>query len=300
MDEYVQLVLTMIVSYNYWGDELKFNKSDIDNLIKEHEILKECHWNERASIILWKEGYIDNERFAKLMDLEYEDKIFWMTFNSFDDMLGKDYEFESSFLDGEYDWNYGNFYDVDVEQYFDEYTPETLQDIINFCDKHGCEIDGDEETIVITKENTKLIDGEIIINGNIKLVDVLNELDELKTCLNGSICEAQESADYSEVYTKVKNAFVEKIGEFKHKTVKVKDKNVEKIYIKFDDFSEAEESLKESYGDYEFVEENFGSLFNILKDMEYFKFRKPDYDHIYGDIDKGTLNEYTQNRLGWD
>ena len=21
---------------------------------------------------------------------------------------------------------------------------------------------------------------------------------------------------------------------------------------------------------------------------------------IYGDIDKGTLNEYTQNRLGWD
>ena len=118
MNEYVNLVLTMIDTYNNWGDELKFNKSDIDNLIKEHEILSKGKWNERASIILWKDGYIDNERFAKLMYLEYEDKAFWMSFDSFDDMLGKDYEFEASFLDGDYDWNYGNFYEVDVESYF--------------------------------------------------------------------------------------------------------------------------------------------------------------------------------------
>jgi len=271
MNEYVNLVLTMIDTYNNWGDELKFNKSDIDNLIKEHEILSKGKWNERASIILWKDGYIDNERFAKLMYLEYEDKAFWMSFDSFDDMLGKDYEFEASFLDGDYDWNYGNFYEVDVESYFYYYTPETLQEIINYCDKKGCEIDDEEETIVMSKDNTKLIDNQIIINGHIKLVDVLDELDELKTCLNSAICEAQESADQDEIYTKVDRAFVEKIGEYKRKMHKVKDKEIEKIYIKFDDFTEVESHLKDTYGDYEFIEETYGDLYGILKDMEYFK-----------------------------
>lgn len=301
MDEYIQLLLTMIVAYYEYGDELKFNKNDITNFIDKHDLLKKGHWNERSSIILWREGYLSNEDFAKLLDLKYEDKSFWMVFDSFSEMLPSNYETEASFLDGEYEWEHGNFYDVNVSDYFNYYTEDTLQEIINFCDKKGFEIDdGSNELILITKENTKIINGEIIINNDIKLIDQLDELDELNRSLNSAICEAQESADFSEAYDRISNNFKDKVGDYKHILINENGKEIPKIYLKIDEFKDVEENLKNEYGEFEFVEETYGSIYHVLKNMEYFEFKVPDYDNLYGSIDSATLNEYTQNRLSWD
>jgi hypothetical protein len=299
----------MIVAHEDYGDELGFTKDDIDNLIKEHKVLDNIDCNERGWIVLWRNKYISNELFAKHLILEYdnpppftEKKDFWMIVDDFEELLKKDYEFEAKILDGEYDWQYGDFYDVDVKDYFYMYDQKTLEAIIEFCDKKGFEIDSDDgETILMTKENTKIVDNEIVINNHIKLVDVLDQLDELDRTLNCAICEAQESADQDEVWSKIEKNFIDKVGEYTRKIFKRNGKDKEMLLVRFDgDWSDIERDLKDSYGEYDFQKETWGSLHGILNDNDYFNFRKPDYNHIYGDIDKPMLNEYTQNRLAWD
>ena len=63
------------------------------------------------------------------------------------------------------------------------------------------------------------------------------------------------------------------------------------------DISDVKSELKDWHGDYDFETEDYGSLEAILNEMEYFKFDKPYYDHIYGDIDNDYLNELTRDRL---
>ena len=112
------------------------------------------------------------------------------------------------------------------------------------------EIEIDEE--LMTKENTILKDGDIYFNDEklVKFIDY-DELEGLRDCLNDAICEAQEDADKGECYRKIRNAFENQIGEFKIKSKSVKnykgeERNVEKLYIKFNnDFSEVEKFLKE-------------------------------------------------------
>lgn len=296
----LQLLLTMMSAYDEYENQLNFTKSDIDNFIKKYNIVfdDKLGCNELGYIILWKNKYITNEQFAKHMDLKYENNVFWLICNDFDDILPSDYDYEISILDGTAEWYPSDYYKVNVFEYWDYYTTKTLERIINFCIDKELEIDGE----LITKENTKLIENDIFFNDK-KLVEYFGEgeLDDLENILNNAICEAQDSAGQSKIYSAIKKAFEYKIGEFKHVSVKLNDKNVEKLHIKLDiDWNEIKNFLIDSYDKYDFEEESYGNLYYILREMDFFKFRKPNYDYIYGSIDKELLNEYTQNRLDFD
>jgi len=299
----IDLVLTMIAAYDDYETELGFTKDDINNIIKKYKALDDLkESNEIGWIILWKNKYISNEIFAKLMDVEYEDKDFWIVCDNFDDVLSKEYETEIEILDGNLDWEPGETYDVELYYHWNSFTEETLKDIVKFCIDKGFEIDDE----LMTEENTIFKDGDIYFIGSDdekRIYDLLNddELEDLKSSLNIAICEAQESADQSEMYRAVKKAFINSVGEYKYKTINVDGKDEEKLYIRMDiDWVDIESRLKDEYGDFDFDTENYGSLLYILKEYEYFDFRVPDYDRLSGSIDDDIMNEYIQNRLEWD
>lgn len=304
-DDVMDLVLSMLEASNKFEStlfsSLNFTKNDITKFIKKYNVLEKPECNELGFYLLLNNGYITKEQFAKYLGLKYEDDNFWLVVDSFDDVLSDSkYEFEIKILDGEFE-NYGNdFYKIeDVDYYFRYYNEETLNDIIKYCIDKGLEVD--EE--LITDENISLRNGEIFVN-NIKLKDVIDSddgLEDLRSELNIAICEAQESADFDEMYNKIINAFKDEVSDFERRTVNIKDKNVEQIYIKITDkkLKEAEKLLIEEYGEYDYKEEKYGSMLYILKEMEFFDFRTPDYNNIYGDIDKGVLNDYTQSRLNF-
>jgi hypothetical protein len=308
MEEYIELVLSMIVAYENYEGELNYTKDEITSIIKEYNIIEKGisspshRWNERGSIIFWRNGYLTNEKFAELMDIEYEGKNFWLVNEDFESVLPDKYSTEAKILDGTAEWYSSDFYDVDVEDFFRNYTTETFQAIIDFCAKKGFEIEDEDKTITLSKENMKIVSNEIIINNHINITDALDELDDLKHSLNAAVCEAQEAADQNETYKRVKREFVQKIGEFKWKTMKFNGKDREMLLVRVEfDWSTIEDSLKKYYGDYEFIEESYGSLYHILNEEGFFdNFSGVNFDYIYGSIDNSVLNEYTQNRLSWD
>lgn len=283
------LILSMIVGYGKYGDILGFNKSDIDNFINKYNYLENINCNERGYILLWKNKYINNEQFGKYMEIEFKDDKIYLVTDDFSDILGKDYDTEISILNGESDSYTGNIYDNDVSNYWNDYDEDTIKSIYDYCIKNELEIEGE----VITKENTKIENGDIFFNDESlsNYIDDEDGLSELKDELNFAICEAQESADIDEIYQKVKNAFIDEVGEYKW----IGDK----LYIELDKniIDEVEEHLVDTYGEFDFDTEDFGFMLPILKDMEKFDFRTPNYDHIYGTIDNDVLNELTINRL---
>jgi len=304
----LDLILTMIAAYDDYGDELNFTKSDIDIFIKKYDIIKDLKssdCNERGYIILWNNNYISNEKFADLMDIYYIDGKFWMLFDSFKDMLQEKYETEADILDGELEWYPNSYYDIDsssFEDYWDNYNEETLQEIIKYCDKHGEEIETDDgETILITKENTKIINGDIFINGDIRLYDFIDELSDLRQTINNGILNAQDSADQSKVYNTVVNNFKNDVADFKWGTIKKDGKDVEKVFLNLNDvdWDKIESDLKGEYGEYEFEQANYGSLYHILNEYEFFSFKQPNYDYLYGTIDGDMLNDCVQSQLSF-
>lgn len=307
------LILTMIKANQDYENELNFTKSDIDNFIKEYNFRDEINkCSEMGLIVLWKNKYITDEEFAKYMDVEFNEDKFWIIIDSFDEILSdKKYSTEIEILSGDRDWQGSDYYDnCDIESYYwSDYTEDTLKEIIKFCTDKGIEIN--EE--LMTDENTILKNGDIYFKfdeaeEDVKLSSLLDEddLDELKTILNNAICDAQDSADRDEVYNKIISEFESSIGFFKRELATKKDyygvtKEVEKIHIRLDNLNidDVEDFLKEDYGEYNFEDEKYGSLLHVLKEMEYFEFRTPDYNYISGSIDKATLNEYTQDKLNW-
>jgi hypothetical protein len=315
-----ELILTMIAANNDFENELGFTKNDIDNFIKKYDFFDEdAKFTERGYLVLWNNKYITTEEFAKAMDIEYKDNKFWLIVNSFDDILGKDYKFEIEVLDNEYDWEPSDSSYTDIDNYWSDYDEDTLKEIIKYCTDKGLEIEGEdgEDEELITDENTYIKNNErgkpdiyfkYESGKEIKFSKLIDEdgLDDLKTELSHAIGDAQDTADQDKYYTKIINAFEEKVGYFERREVKVKDykgveSNVEKVCIRLDniDFKEVEQFLIDDYGEYDFEEEKYGSLFYILREMEYFDFRKPYYDHIYGSIDDSILNEYTRDKLNW-
>ena len=304
-DDVMDLVLSMLEASNKLEStlfgSLNFSKADITKFIKKYNVLEDLDCNELGFYLLLNNGYITKEQFAKYLGLKYENDNFWLVVDSFDDVLSDSkYEFEIKILDNEFE-DYGNdFYNIeDIDYYFRYYDEKTLYSIIQYCIDKGLEVD--EE--LITDENISLRNGEIFVN-NIKLKDVIDSddgLEDLRSELNIAICEAQESADFDEMYNKIINAFKDEVSDFERRTVNIKDKNVEQIYIKITDkkLKEAEKLLIEEYGEYDYKEEKYGNMLYILKEMEFFDFRTPDYNNIYGDIDKGVLNDYTQSRLNF-
>lgn len=295
----LELILTMLAALEDYND-LNFTKTDIDNFIKKYNILdekKDC--NERGWILLWKNKYLSDNEFFKLMGIdEYKNGNYYLIFDNFDDILGSKYETEIDFLNGEVDWNPSSWYKVDVETYWRDYTENTLKEIAKYCIDKGLEIDDE----LMTEENTKIIDGKLFFN-NINLKDLIDEddLEDLRSILNDAICEAQDNAEYSEAYNKIVNNFKNKIGDFERITVEEDGKKIEKIKIKINiDMFDIENALKDWYGDFDFEQANYGDLYQILREMEYFEFDVPDYNYIYASIDDDTLNEITVNKLQWD
>lgn len=301
----IDLILTMIVALDDVGGLfLQFTQTDIDNLIKKYNVLEKIRCNERGLIILWQKKYITNEQFARYMDMEYDEESFWLVADDFGDILNeREYQTEVDALNGELDWEpsfYSNYTAGDISYQWKDFNEKTLKAIIKFCIRKELEIDG----ILMTEDNTVFQKGDVYFNDT-RLIDYLDDddLDELRTSLSISISESQDSADRGEMYDLISDAFEEQIGPFKHKTIKdYNGKEKTKVFIKLSniDFDEISEWLKDQYNEYDFMDENYGSMYSILREREYFEFKTPNYDYLSGDIDEGTLNEYTQNRLDWD
>lgn len=310
----INLILTMLDAHDQYGNDLNFTKKDTDNFIKKYNVLdnlEQIDCNERGHIVLWKNKYLTNEQLAKHLDLKYEDEKFWLVIDSFDDILSDKYETEIAYLDidGDIDREPSSYADHRIDTYYwSTYTEETLKKIIEYCIDQGIEIENDDDDYeLMTTENTYLKtekNGKQDIyfkykNGNeIKLVTLIDndEFDELNHALNIAIDEAQDDADYSDAYDEIKENFEKGIGAFEYKTVG----DSQKIYIKLNiTFKQIEEWFEECYGEFNFDEGGFGSLLYVLKEMEYFDFKKPYYDHISGSIDDDLLNEFTRNRLDW-
>lgn len=300
------LFLTMLTAYKEFGDELNFSKKDIDSFFEKYikkNIIDsnsyEC--NERGYILLLQNNYISKEQFYKFLksysiDILIEDNNLYLICDDFDDILSTDYKTEFKILTGDYDWM-NNFYGgYDPNEYWYIYNQETLESIINFCIKKGIEID--EE--LITKENTKIENGEIYFKDK-KLRDFIfnrnykENFEDLKYELVSAINDAQDAADYDECYNRIKRKFIEDVGHFEYRN---NEYGKEKLFIKLNiSLSEIEDQLKEWLGEYEFEDGPYGSIYEILNEMDYFKFQKPDYHYISGSIDNNTLNECTQDKL---
>jgi hypothetical protein len=284
------LILTMMVAHEEYGDAIGFNKDDIDNIIKSYNYLKKISCNETGYIVLWQNKYIDDDTFANYMDIKFIDDKMCLVVNNFSDVLSKkDYETEIKILDGEDDPWETDYYDVDIDNYFSDYSDDTLQAIIDYCIKNDLEIEDE----AITTENTKIVESTIYFKDK-ELLDYIDEdsLDDLKNKLNWAVVEAQADADRNEAYEKIKVYFEDKVGAYEWKD--------NKLIIKLDvDIEDVKYFLNECYGEYEFEQENYGNLQSVLNDMEYFDIDTPDYNYIYGTIDNDMLNEYTQNRLSW-
>lgn len=306
-DSLTSLVLIMIDAHTEYGDELGFNKSDIDKIIKKYDFYKHISCNELGWIILWENGYITDELFANKMDVAVIDKNIYLIVNSFDDILGRDYETEIKVLDWDDDLGAPSYcdYDADVSYNWRYYNETTLKAIMEYCFKNGLVIDDEE----MTEENTILKNDNIYFNDK-ELNDLIDDdsLEELKDILNIAICEAEDSANRDTMYDAVKKAFENAIGSIERKTVKGidyktrKEIDVEKIYIKLNlnlNMNNIKQFLRDSYGEIEYIDESYGDLIHILKEMELFDFKKPNYDYISGDIDNDTLNEITVDRLAF-
>ena len=304
--EIIDLILTMIVTHNEYGDSLNFTKSDIDRIVKKYKFIsKNIKCNELGWVILLENKYITNEIFADKMDVEFIDGYFWTIVNDFSDILSeKKYSTQIKILNWDDDcWQYSSSYDADVSYNWDYYTEETLKEIMEYCFKKGIEIDDE----LMDENNTILKNGKVYFNDQ-ELVDLIDEdeLSELKSSLNGSICDAQDSANQNEYYKDTEKEFIKKIGPFERKTVKgidyktKKEIDVEKIYVRLDfDMDQVKEFLENEYTKYDFTDESYGSLMTILREMDFFYMNEPYYPD-YGDIDKEYLNEITRDRLDWD
>lgn len=297
------LLLQMLEAYDNFGNEIGFSEEELNNFILKYLNVNKLKCNERGYILLWLNNYISDELFAKYMDIEYEDKKFWMVVSNFCDIIKKDTACE--ILNGEYDWNY-DFYneytDTDIEtHYWNDYDEETLRDIIKWCVTHEIELDD----VLMTEDNTILKDKDIYFNNKL-LRKYLKEddLDELIIILTNSVGEAYYHSEIDYIYKKLKDEFIDEIGNYKWKTItNSRGKQEDKLYIDLSnyDFNDIGYKLKEQYGEYEFEEESYGSLYHILKEFEYFdNFREPDYRYLSVSMDDEILNNITRDRLNYD
>jgi hypothetical protein len=315
MEGMEDLILTMLVAHIKYGDTLNFTKSEVDNLIRKHLLVNidKIDCNEYGYIVLLENGYITKEQFAKKMDVIYENDHYWLIINSFKDLLSSKYDYEAKILDGDEDSVFNDsYYDNDIERYYwDKFNEETLNSIIEYCNKNELEVDvendeGEYETIEL-KDNLILKDGDIYINEKFdnlnedRLRNLIDEdgLEDLNREINWAICDAQFDANQAEIYNKIKNSVIDKIGPYEN-IATGKNKNgydIYKIKIRLDfDIGEVKKFFSDA-DEYNFEDGDYGDLESVLREMEFFDIDKPYYDNISGSINNEYLNECIQNHL---
>lgn len=285
------LIISMIKAYSENSEGLGFNKNDIDNFIKKYDYLDDISCNDLGYIILWKNKYIDDSKFSKLMEIEFKDDKLYIVCDNFYDILNMTkYKTIIEILNGDFDWDFYDSYENAVGLYWSDYNEDTMKAIYDFCIKKKLEIEGE----VMTEENTKLEKNDVLFNDVSlnKYIDEDEGLYDLCSELNNSIAYAQQAADQNEIFEKVDKTFRSKIGDYEW--------NSEKLYLKIDKniINEVEDYLKD-FDEFVFNSAAYGSLLYILREMGKFDIRFPDLDNIYATIDDDFLNDVTQDRLSW-
>lgn len=303
----VQLLISMIIEYDNYGDSIGYNKSELEGLIQEYQLFQKGEWNELGSIILYELGYISKDRFCEELDLELDDGDFWMIFDNFEDVLPKDFEFEANVLDGSVfeDWQYSDYYDYDFS--ISDFNDNVLKEIVDYCIKNECSIELDDDEIIIDEHNIKIKDSKIFI-GSEDLDEHIDDdgMEELKREIQFGISDAHDQAEQDAFYDKIKDNFVSGVGEYKYKNVDVivnnKKKSVEKLLVKVDNFDTIKSELEEvyTYNDkitYSSENYHYGSMYQVLNELGLIEMDKPNYDYLYSSPDKDTINDCVINRL---
>lgn len=304
MEPIVQLLISMIVAYEEYGDSIGYTKEELDKFIQQYELFK-LNWNELGALVLYDYKYISKEKFAEVMELEVDDDGFWMEFNDFEDALPSDFEFEAKVLDGRMweDWTPFDYYEYDFD--LGDFTEETLKAVIDFCDRNGCEIETDDDEILLTKDNMRIEKGTIYV-GNENLNEHMDDdgMDELKREIQYGISDAHESAEADEIYTSVKDNFEEGVGSYKFVSIKnSKGKSVDMLWVKVEaDLSEVMSDLKDAYtynGEttYSTAQHDFGNMYHVLHEFDFIEMKKPYYDNSYSSPSRELTDECVRNRL---
>jgi len=303
MENIVQLLISMIVAYEEYGDVIGYTKEELDIFVKKYDLLKQ-DWNELGALVLYEYKYISMEKFAKVMDMEIIDDDFWLVFDDFADILPSDFDFEAKVLDGRMweDWQPSDYYDYDID--FSNFSEKTLQVIIDYCDKIGCEIGTDDGEILLTKNNMTIKNGNIYVKEE-NLEEHMDDdgMNDLKRDIQFGIADAYDGAEADAVYNACKSDFVEAYGEYKWVSTKKGEKTIEKLYVKMDkDLSDVRSSLEDDYfydGKiiYSTEQESFGNMYQVLYEFDFFDMKKPNYDYLDNYPGRDSIDERVRERI---
>lgn len=305
MESIVQLLISMVVAYEKYGDSIGYTKEELDKFIQKYDLFK-LNWNELGSLVLLEHKYISKEKFAEVMELKVdEDGEFWMEFNDFEDALPSDFDFEASVLDGRLweNWIHSEYYDYDFS--LNDFTEDTLNAIIDYCDRNGCEIETDNGEILLTKDNMKVEKGSIYV-GDENLDEHMKDdgMEELVREIQCGISDAHEDAELDDIYTSVKNNFEKGFGSYKFVSIKnSKGKGVDMLWVKVEaDLSEVMVALEDSYtynGEttYSTAQHDFGNMYHVLHEFNFIEMKKPYYDNSYSSPSRQLTNECVRIRL---
>jgi len=302
MESIVQLLISMIVAYEEYGDAIGYTKEELDNFIQQYELVK-LNWNELGALVLYHYKYITKEQFAKVMELEVdEDGEFWMEFNDFEDALPSDFDFEAKVLNGDMweDWQRSDYYDYDFS--FNDFSEETLKSVIEYCDKNDCSIDVDDEDIFLTKDNLRIENGNIYF-GDEDLDEHMKDggMEDLKLQIQFGISDAHDNAESDAVYNAVNKNFKEGIGSYKWVSTKKGEKNVEMLWVKVEvDLDDVIEKLKDDYtyrDETDYSSGSYGNMYYVLREFDFINMKKPNFDYLYSSPTTKDTDECVRNRL---
>lgn len=307
MEPIVQLLISMIVAYEEYGDSVGYTKEELNKFIEQYELYK-LNWNELGAIVLYEYKYITKEQFAKSMDLDVDEKgDFWMVFDDFDDVLPKGYDFEATVLDGRIweDWNPSDYTDYDFD--LNDFTEGTLKAIMDYCVRHDCSIESEDDDIILTKDNMRIENDSIYVDDE-NLDEHMGDdgMEELKHTIQIGIADAHDAAEADAIYDACKSNFEEGIGSYKWVTEKKGEKNVEMLWVKVEaDLSDVESELKDAYTwngktTYSTEQHDFGNMYHVLNEFDFIQMTKPNYDYLYSYPERKHIDECVRERILYD
>jgi len=305
----IKLLMSMINALKSFDEKIGFTKKELDHLIDKYDLYN-LDYSPKDAIELYEEKYLTKEQFidkireffeeaenGDLEDMDVIDYIGFLEKNSLLDICMDYFKYSDIKKDDDGTWY---FYAKDGWKYFSDYFKVSSNYINNVVEMilsgDSYELfdrdfyDGDLSYLDISDENLKWLiqilqnmkdDFEIeqdeiddVSNVN-NVYDIANEydLDDLKTGLEISYCDAQRFADENEAYESTTNQVLEHFGLTLDGLKWVKaDKDseyAETLKIKFKSESDAEEAMillykieNEPWGDTDDYKIDYSSPYN--------------------------------------